>query len=170
MCQARSDLELDKYQPISGREAGTKGPLPTLSGMYEGFKSMLGVLLTGHARRRTPTRGRSKFSRLAVFPLNLFPLCGATVFNITMTPPPKPFHLLRIHAAPLATLTFNADNTLLLAGDQDGYVSVTDLRSRRVVRYWKAHEGGVLGVDEYDGAVVRWATHLLFCFLLPHLA
>jgi WD40 repeat protein len=72
-----------------------------------------------------------------------------------MPPPPTPFHILRTHHAPLSCLSFNASNTLLLAGDQDGYLSVTDLRLRRVVAYWKGHEGGVLGVGEWAGRLIR---------------
>lgn len=71
-----------------------------------------------------------------------------------MVPPPTPFHILRAHASPLSVLRFGSDNTTLLAGDQSGTVSITDLRARRVRAAWKAHEGGVLGVGEWDGGVV----------------
>ena len=68
---------------------------------------------------------------------------------------PTPFHLLRTHHAPLSSVSFNPGNTLLYAGDQDGYISITDLRSRRTVAYWKAHRGGVLTVQEWDGRLIR---------------
>jgi len=71
-----------------------------------------------------------------------------------MTPPPTPFHILRAHQAPLSCLAFTEGNTHLLSGDQDGVVAITDLGTRRVVVSWKAHEGGVLGVGEWDGALV----------------
>jgi WD40 repeat protein len=74
-----------------------------------------------------------------------------------MSPPPTPFHLLRTHHSPLSSLAFNPSNTCLYAGDQDGFVSVTDLRARRVIAYWKAHENGVLGVGEWDRRLIRCA-------------
>jgi WD40 repeat protein len=70
--------------------------------------------------------------------------------------PPAPFHLLRNHHAPLNSVRFNEGNTLLYSGDQDGFVAITDLRVRRVVCFWKAHEGGVLGLEEWDGQLIRY--------------
>ncbi len=72
-----------------------------------------------------------------------------------MTPPPTPFHLLRCHQSPLSSLTFNPSNTLLYSADQAGYISITDLRTRRVISYWKAHADGVLGVQEWDDRLIR---------------
>lgn len=77
-----------------------------------------------------------------------------------MPSPPTPFHVLRTHHAAISCLAFSENNTLLYAGDQDGFVSVTDLKGRRVVRYWKAHEGGVLSVAEWDGRLIRSARLL----------
>jgi WD40 repeat protein len=71
-----------------------------------------------------------------------------------MPPPPDPFHVLRTHSAPLASLAFGGGNTLLYSGDQDGFVSITDLRTRRSILFWNAHEGGVLGVGEWDGRLI----------------
>lgn len=68
---------------------------------------------------------------------------------------PTPFHLLRSHHAPISAVHFNHDNTLLYAGDQDGFVSVSDLNFRRVILFWKAHEGGVLGLEEWEGRMIR---------------
>lgn len=73
----------------------------------------------------------------------------------SMAPPPTPFHVLRNHSAPLSTVSFNSGNTLLYAGDQDGTVSITDLKSRRTTSLWKAHEGGVLSVEEWNGRLIR---------------
>ena len=75
-----------------------------------------------------------------------------------MTPPPTPFHLLRVHQAPLSALSFNDDNTLLYAADQSGWVSITDLRTRWVVAHWKAHSDGVLGLEEWEGRLIRCAS------------
>ncbi|KLT41413.1 WD40 repeat-like protein [Cutaneotrichosporon oleaginosum] len=69
-------------------------------------------------------------------------------------PAPPPFFILRAHAAPLSALHFTPGNTHLLAGDQDGVVSVSDLRTRRVVASWEAHKGGVLGVGEWAGGII----------------
>lgn len=71
-----------------------------------------------------------------------------------MVPPPTPFHILRAHQAPLTCVSFSPGNVFLLAGDQDGYVSVSDLGSRRVVAYWKAHEDGVLNVEDMGGQII----------------
>ncbi|WWC88338.1 uncharacterized protein L201_003248 [Kwoniella dendrophila CBS 6074] len=71
-----------------------------------------------------------------------------------MSSPPPPFHLLRSHHSPLSSLCFNQSNTLLYSGDQDGYITILDLRARRVIAYWKGHEGGVLGLEEWQGGLV----------------
>lgn len=71
-----------------------------------------------------------------------------------MTAPPAPFHILRAHQAPISCVYFTRGNALLLAGDQDGYVSVSDLGTRRVVAYWKAHDGGVLNVEELGDQIL----------------
>lgn len=68
---------------------------------------------------------------------------------------PAPFHLLRTHSAPLSALHINPSNSLLYTGDQDGYVGITDLSTRRVVRFWQAHQGGVLSLEEWDGHLIR---------------
>ena len=71
------------------------------------------------------------------------------------SPPPTPFHILRTHQSPLSALSFNPTNTLLYSADQAGHISVTDLRSRRLVSYWKSHDDGVLGLEEWDGRLIR---------------
>ena len=75
--------------------------------------------------------------------------------SLASAPPPDPFHILRIHSAPLSVISFNPSNTLLYAGDQDGYISIIDLRTRRALSYWKAHETGVLTVEEWNGRLIR---------------
>lgn len=72
-----------------------------------------------------------------------------------MTPPPAPFHLLRNHSSPISAVHINHTNTLLYAGDQDGYISITDLKARRTVCYWQAHQNGILGVEEWEGGLIR---------------
>ena len=72
-----------------------------------------------------------------------------------MAPAPHPLHILRTHSAALSALSCNESNTTLYAGDQDGFISITDLRTRRVITQWKAHQGGILGVEEWQGKLVR---------------
>ncbi|WWC62940.1 uncharacterized protein I303_105538 [Kwoniella dejecticola CBS 10117] len=71
-----------------------------------------------------------------------------------MPSPPPPFHLLRSHHSPLSTVIFNPSNTLLYSGDQDGYITILDLKVRRVIAYWRAHEGGILGLQEWHGSLI----------------
>ncbi|ORY31812.1 hypothetical protein BCR39DRAFT_525501 [Naematelia encephala] len=71
-----------------------------------------------------------------------------------MTSPPIPLHIIRSHTAALSTAIFNPDNSLLYSADQEGWISVLDLRVRRVVCHWKAHDGGVLGLAEWQGGLI----------------
>jgi WD40 repeat protein len=68
---------------------------------------------------------------------------------------PTPFHVLRHHQSPLTHLSFSHRNDLLYSVDEEGNIAITDLAQRRVVASWKGHEGGVLGVGEWDGGLVR---------------
>lgn len=85
---------------------------------------------------------------------HLIPPLSIPSLSLTMPPPPDPFHVLRTHSASLASIAFGGGNTLLYSGGQDGFVSITDLRTRRSILFWKAHEGGVLGVGEWDGRLI----------------
>ncbi|OCF37004.1 hypothetical protein I316_00908 [Kwoniella heveanensis BCC8398] len=85
-----------------------------------------------------------------------------------MAPPsPSPFHHLRTHHHPLSALHFNSSNTLLYSGDQDGWISILDLRVRRVICYWKAHEGGVLGLEEWEGGLISHGRDNVVHFYEP---
>lgn len=68
-----------------------------------------------------------------------------------MAPTPTPHFILRHHSAQINALTFSPSNHLLYSGDADGIVAVTDTKSRRALAVWKAHEDGVLGVEEWPG-------------------
>lgn len=68
---------------------------------------------------------------------------------------PAPFHLLRNHSAPVSAVHINPPNALLYTGDQNGFVGITDLSSRRVIRFWQAHTGGILSLEEWDGHLIR---------------
>ncbi|RXK36271.1 hypothetical protein M231_06475 [Tremella mesenterica] len=70
------------------------------------------------------------------------------------TPPPPPFHLLRAHTSPISSVHFNPSNTLLYTGDQSGRISILDLRTRRVVAYWRAHSDSILTLTEWSGRLI----------------
>ncbi|WWD05229.1 hypothetical protein V865_003302 [Kwoniella europaea PYCC6329] len=84
-----------------------------------------------------------------------------------MPSPPPPFHLLRSHHSPISSVHFNPSNTLLYSGDQDGYISILDLKVRRVVGYWKAHEGGILGLEEWQGGLISHGRDNIIRFYQP---
>jgi WD40 repeat protein len=67
---------------------------------------------------------------------------------------PPPLHTLRTHSVPIASTSFSHDNALIYAGDQDGYLSITDAKTRRAIAYWKAHTEGILGVQEWDNRLI----------------
>jgi len=72
-----------------------------------------------------------------------------------MPPPPTPFHVLRHHQSPVHHLAFSSSNEVIYSGDEEGNIAVIDLKLRRVVASWKAHEAGVLGVGEWEAGLVR---------------
>ncbi|KAK0533234.1 Astra associated protein 1 Asa1 [Tilletia horrida] len=70
---------------------------------------------------------------------------------------PKPRWILRQHApASIHALAFASASSgaLLLSGDSDGRVAITDLRSYRPRALWQAHTDIVLTVAEHAGLVV----------------
>lgn len=72
-------------------------------------------------------------------------------------PAPPPSTVFRYHAYPVHAAAFSTDNTLLYAGDEEGWLSITDTKTKRVVAHWRAHEKGVLAVKDWQGGLVRWA-------------
>jgi ASTRA-associated protein 1 len=69
---------------------------------------------------------------------------------------PDPHHILRTHTHPLSHLYFSSNNTLLYSCDQEGYLSVTDLKTRRPLVTFKAHENGCLGLGEWNGRLISY--------------
>lgn len=67
-------------------------------------------------------------------------------------PPPK--HILRLHSAQLAALSFSKDNERLYSGDIQGLVVATSTRTMRAIASWKAHSDGILGVEEWQDYVI----------------
>ncbi|KAF9159395.1 ASTRA complex subunit [Actinomortierella ambigua] len=57
------------------------------------------------------------------------------------SPPPTPSFIYRGHHAPVHALEFFAGNRLLLSGDEQGWLFVWDLWTRRALLKWRAHGG-----------------------------
>ncbi|GJN93633.1 hypothetical protein Rhopal_006690-T1 [Rhodotorula paludigena] len=70
------------------------------------------------------------------------------------TSPPEPWCILRAHAAPLSVVHFSACTRILYTADTDGFVAAWNLATRRPLCFWKAHEAGVLGLEEHDGGLL----------------
>ncbi|KAJ9095247.1 hypothetical protein QFC21_005613 [Naganishia friedmannii] len=83
-----------------------------------------------------------------------------------MSPPP-PIHVFRSHSYPLHATAFSANNQLLYAGDEEGWITITDLKVKRVVAHWRAHESGVLGVGEWLGGLVSHGRDNIIHFHAP---
>lgn len=72
--------------------------------------------------------------------------------------PPPPIHILRTHTAPVTTLFVSADNERIYSGDFSGHVICTSTRTLRPIVSWKAHEDGILGVQECREDVITYAS------------
>ncbi|PSR78991.1 hypothetical protein PHLCEN_2v7178 [Hermanssonia centrifuga] len=72
---------------------------------------------------------------------------------MTLPSPSAPTHLLRYHLAAVNALHLSEDNERLCSGDASGTVIVTSTRSLRPLARWKAHEEGLLGVEEWEDMV-----------------
>ncbi|KAF8656270.1 hypothetical protein AX16_002706 [Volvariella volvacea WC 439] len=72
-------------------------------------------------------------------------------------PPPAPSHLLRSHPAPVHVLSISDDNERIYSGDASGIVIVTSTRSLRPVTSWKAHDGPLLGIQEWGRRLITHA-------------
>lgn len=73
-------------------------------------------------------------------------------------PPPSPAHILRTHSAAVRVLAFSDDNERLYSGDAEGTVVVTNTRSLRPLAVWKAHTDGLLGIQEWEGQIITYAS------------
>jgi WD40 repeat protein len=74
-----------------------------------------------------------------------------------MPSPPIPHFVLRHHSTQINALSFSPrSNEVVYSGDADGFVAISSTKTRRALAFWKAHEDGVLGVEEWEGVgVVR---------------
>ncbi|KAH9856558.1 WD-40 repeat-containing protein [Lenzites betulinus] len=64
---------------------------------------------------------------------------------------PAPKHIIRSHAAAVSVLHVSRDNARIYSGDAAGTVVVTSARTLRALAEWRAHEDGLLGVQEWEG-------------------
>ncbi|KAK7683445.1 hypothetical protein QCA50_013277 [Cerrena zonata] len=71
-----------------------------------------------------------------------------------MSSSPNPIHLLRPHSSRINALWFSEDNERLYSGDTSGMVIITSTRTLRSIASWKAHDEGILGIQEWDDSVL----------------
>lgn len=76
-------------------------------------------------------------------------------------PPPQPTYILRGHTAQIHALCFLRQNTRLVTGDADGWVVVWSIATKRPVAVWRAHQGTLLTLQEWDGGqgLVTYVDH-----------
>ena len=80
-------------------------------------------------------------------------------------PPPTPKHLLRSHGAQVNALWVSDDNERVYSGDGAGTVVVTSTRTLRALAAWKAHDDGLLGVQEWGQRIITFVFQLLLDLL-----
>ncbi|BGP34618.1 Astra associated protein 1 Asa1 [Rhodotorula toruloides] len=85
----------------------------------------------------------------------------------TSSSPPVPSYILRGHAASISCVRFSRCASSIFTGDTDGFVALWELRSFRPRFFWKAHEQGVLSVEEHgDGVLTQGRDNLVHFFRL----
>ncbi|GAA5954947.1 hypothetical protein JCM21900_005943 [Sporobolomyces salmonicolor] len=84
--------------------------------------------------------------------------------------PPIPSYILRGHAVPVSALRFSARGRVLYSGDTDGFVAVWDLKTFRPKLFWKAHEGGLLSIEEMGHGLLTHARDNLVHYFSLHLS
>lgn len=72
-------------------------------------------------------------------------------------PPATPAYVLRGHTEPVHALHFYQQNSFLISGDSEGWVVIWRLSSKRPVACWRAHDGGILGIKQWESNVITWA-------------
>ncbi|KAJ9654359.1 Astra associated protein 1 Asa1 [Neophaeococcomyces mojaviensis] len=65
--------------------------------------------------------------------------------------PPIPAYIFRGHHVAIHALHFFQNNRFFASGDSDGWIVVWRLTTRRPAAAWKAHEGGIMGIKDWDG-------------------
>ncbi|KAG7440806.1 WD40 repeat-like protein [Guyanagaster necrorhizus] len=69
-------------------------------------------------------------------------------------PPPPPRHILRSHSSGVTALFISLDNERVYSGDGSGFVVSTSTRTLRAISSWKAHDDGILGVQEWGANII----------------
>ncbi|KAG7441482.1 WD40 repeat-like protein [Guyanagaster necrorhizus] len=68
--------------------------------------------------------------------------------------PPPPRHILRSHSSGVTALFISLDNERIYSGDGSGFVVSTSTRTLRPISSWKAHDDGILGVQEWGANII----------------
>ncbi|RPA95222.1 hypothetical protein L873DRAFT_1604042, partial [Choiromyces venosus 120613-1] len=66
----------------------------------------------------------------------------------------QPTYILRGHTAQIHAAHFYSSNTRLATADASGWIILWSLHTRRATAVWKAHEGSVLKVGDWDGKII----------------
>ena len=68
-----------------------------------------------------------------------------------------PAYIFRGHNAAIHSLHFFRENNFFASGDSEGWLVIWRMTTRRAAAVWKAHEGGVSGIKDWQGD--RLITH-----------
>ncbi|KAK6539755.1 ASTRA complex subunit [Orbilia ellipsospora] len=64
----------------------------------------------------------------------------------------QPVYVIRGHTSPVHALHFYRSNSRLISADADGWLVLWDVTIRRPIAAWKAHDGPVLAVADWDNS------------------
>ncbi|KAF9061925.1 WD-40 repeat-containing protein [Rhodocollybia butyracea] len=67
---------------------------------------------------------------------------------------PTPTHLLRFHTSSVGALFVSDDNERVYSGDASGHAVITLTRTLRAIASWKAHQDGLLGIEEWGNQLI----------------
>lgn len=82
-----------------------------------------------------------------------------------MAAPPAPTYIFRLHNAQVNALKFINNGQWIASGDGDGVVALWDLKTRRSIASWKAHQDGILELHHIDNILISHARdHKLFAW------
>ncbi|GAA5936391.1 hypothetical protein JCM1841_002926 [Sporobolomyces salmonicolor] len=95
-------------------------------------------------------------------------LSTTSVGSAPASSPPLPSYILRGHAVPVSALRFSACGRFLYSGDTDGFLAVWDLKTFRPKLFWKAHEGGLLSIEEMGHGLLTHARDNLVHYFSLH--
>lgn len=75
-------------------------------------------------------------------------------YTLMSVPSPAPKHIIRSHADPVSVVYSSDDNERIYSGDSSGTVVITSSRSLRAIATWKAHDHGLLGIQEWEDTII----------------